>query len=142
MTSNIGAEHINFSDDQKSKIEIFTKEKVFEEIKVNFKPEFINRIDEIILFNRLTKNEMREILKIQVRSIKIIKRQKIKINIDKNAEDWLINEGFSASYGARPLKRVVQNFIEDKIALMIISNELEEDKEVLISTKNNDLILE
>ena len=141
MTSNIGAEHINFSDDQKSKIEIFTKEKVFEEIKVNFKPEFINRIDEIILFNRLTKNEMREILKIQVKDLsKLLKDKKIKINIDKNAEDWLINEGFSASYGARPLKRVVQNFIEDKLALMIISNELEADKEVLISSKNNDLI--
>ena len=141
MTSNIGAEYINFSDDQKSKIEIFTKEKVFEEIKVNFKPEFINRIDEIILFNRLTKNEMREILKIQIKDLsKLLKDKKIKINIDKNAEDWLINEGFSASYGARPLKRVVQNFIEDKIALMIISNELEEDREVLISTKNNDLI--
>ena len=141
MTSNIGAEYINFSDDQKSKIEIFTKEKVFEEIKVNFKPEFINRIDEIILFNRLTKNEMREILKIQVKDLsKLLKDKKIKINIDKNAEDWLINEGFSASYGARPLKRVVQNFIEDKLALMIISNELEEDKEVLISSKNNDLI--
>ena len=140
MTSNIGAEHINFSDDQKSKIEIFTKEKVFEEIKVNFKPEFINRIDEIILFNRLTKNEMREILKIQVKDLsKLLKDKKIKINIDKNAEDWLINEGFSASYGARPLKRVVQNFIEDKLALMIISNELEADKEVLISSKNNDL---
>ena len=141
MTSNIGAEYINFSDDQKSKIEIFTKEKVFEEIKVNFKPEFINRIDEIILFNRLTKNEMREILKIQIKDLsKLLKDKKIKINIDKNAEDWLINEGFSASYGARPLKRVVQNFIEDKLALMIISNELKEDKEVLISSKNNDLI--
>jgi len=141
MTSNIGAEYINFSDDQKSKIEIFTKEKVFEEIKVNFKPEFINRIDEIILFNRLTKNEMREILKIQIKDLsKLLKDKKIKINIDKNAEDWLINEGFSASYGARPLKRVVQNFIEDKLALMIISNELEEDNEVLISSKNNDLI--
>ena len=140
MTSNIGAEYINFSDDQKSKIEIFTKEKVFEEIKVNFKPEFINRIDEIILFNRLTKNEMREILKIQIKDLsKLLKDKKIKINIDKNAEDWLINEGFSASYGARPLKRVVQNLIEDKLALMIISNELEEDKEVLISSKNNDL---
>ena len=140
MTSNIGAEHINFSDDQKSKIEIFTKEKVFEEIKINFKPEFINRIDEIILFNRLTKNEMREILKIQIKDLsKLLKDKKIKINIDKNAEDWLINEGFSASYGARPLKRVVQNFIEDKLALMIMSNELEEDKEVLISSKNNDL---
>ena len=140
MTSNIGAEHINFSDDQKSKIEVFTKEKVFEEIKLNFKPEFINRIDEIILFNRLTKNEMREILKIQILELsKLLKDKKIKINIDKNAENWLINEGFSASYGARPLKRVIQNYIEDKLALMIISNELQEDKEVLISSKNNDL---
>ena len=140
MTSNIGAEHINFSEDQKSKIEIFTKEKVYEEIKVNFKPEFINRIDEIILFNRLTKNEMKEILKIQIQDLlKLLKDKKIKISVDKNAEDWLINEGFSASYGARPLKRVIQNFIEDKIALMIISNELKEDKEVLVSTKNNDL---
>ena len=140
MTSNIGAEHINFSEDQKSKIEVFTKEKVYEEIKVNFKPEFINRIDEIILFNRLTKNEMIEILKIQIQDLlKLLKDKKIKISVDKNAEDWLINEGFSASYGARPLKRVIQNFIEDKIALMIISNELKEDKEVLVSTKNNDL---
>ena len=140
MTSNIGAEHINFSEDQKSKIEVFTKEKVYEEIKVNFKPEFINRIDEIILFNRLTKNEMKEILKIQIQDLlKLLKDKKIKISVDKNAEDWLINEGFSASYGARPLKRVIQNFIEDKIALMIISNELKEDKEVLVSTKNNDL---
>ena len=129
MTSNIGAEHINFSDDQKSKIEVFTKEKVFEEIKLNFKPEFINRIDEIILFNRLTKNEMREILKIQILELsKLLKDKKIKITIDKNAENWLINEGFSASYGARPLKRVIQNYIEDKLALMIISNELQEDK--------------
>ena len=140
MTSNIGAEHINFSEDQKSKIEVFTKEKVYEEIKVNFKPEFINRIDEIILFNRLTKNEMKEILKIQIQDLlKLLKDKKIKISVDRNAEDWLINEGFSASYGARPLKRVIQNFIEDKIALMIISNELKEDKEVLVSTKNNDL---
>ncbi len=140
MTSNIGAEHINFSEDQKSKIEVFTKEKVYEEIKVNFKPEFINRIDEIILFNRLTKNEMKDILKIQIQDLlKLLKDKKIKISVDKNAEDWLINEGFSASYGARPLKRVIQNFIEDKIALMIISNELKEDKEVLVSTKNNDL---
>ncbi len=140
MTSNIGAEHINFSEDQKSKIEVFTKEKVYEEIKVNFKPEFINRIDEIILFNRLTKNEMKEILKIQIQDLlKLLKDKKIKISVDRNAEDWLINEGFSASYGARPLKRVIQNFIEDKIALMIISNELKEDKEVFVSTKNNDL---
>ena len=141
MTSNIGAEHINFSEDQESKIEVFTKDKVFDEIKVNFKPEFINRIDEIILFNRLTKNEMKEISKIQILELsKLLKDKKIKINIDKSAENWIINEGFSATYGARPLKRVIQNYIEDKLALMIISNELKEDQEVLISLKNNDLI--
>ena len=141
MTSNIGAEHINFSEDQESKIEVFTKDKVFDEIKINFKPEFINRIDEIILFNRLTKNEMKEISKIQILELsKLLKDKKIKINIDKSAENWIINEGFSATYGARPLKRVIQNYIEDKLALMIISNELKEDQEVLISLKNNDLI--
>ena len=105
----------------KKKIEIFTKEKVFEEIKVNFKPEFINRIDEIILFNRLTKNEMRKLLKIQIKDLsKLLKDKKIEINIDKNAEDWLINEGFSASYGARPFKRVVQNLLRTKPCMMII----------------------
>ena len=106
MTSNIGAEHINFSEDQESKIEVFTKDKVFDEIKINFKPEFINRIDEIILFNRLTKNEMKEISKIQILELsKLLKDKKIKINIDKSAENWIINEGFSATYGARPLKK-------------------------------------
>ena len=95
MTSNIGAEHINFSEDQESKIEVFTKDKVFDEIKVNFKPEFINRIDEIILFNRLTKNEMKEISKIQILELsKLLKDKKIKINIDKSAENWIINEVF------------------------------------------------
>ena len=95
MTSNIGAEHINFSDDQKSKIEIFTKEKVFEEIKVNFKPEFINRIDEIILFNRLTKNEMREILKIQVKDLsKLLKDKKIKLILIKMLRIGLLMKDF------------------------------------------------
>ena len=84
---------------------------------------------------------MREILKIQISELsEILKDKKITIKIDSKAEDWIIDEGFSASYGARPLKRVIQNFIEDRIALMIIRNELHEDKEVFISSKNNDLI--
>ena len=83
---------------------------------------------------------MREILKIQISELsEILKDKKITIKIDSKAEDWIIDEGFSASYGAR-LKRVIQNFIEDRIALMIIRNELHEDKEVFISSKNNDLI--
>ena len=66
MTSNIGAKLIEFSENQKSKIEIFTQEKIFEEVRSFFKPEFINRIDDIIIFNRLSKNEIRKILKLQI----------------------------------------------------------------------------
>ena len=140
MTSNIGAELINFSDEQKSQIEVLTKDKIFENVKKHFKPEFINRIDEIILFNRLTKLEMKNILKIQIADmITLLKNKKIMIKIDKKAEDWLINEGYSAAYGARPLKRVLQNHIEDKLAMMILENKVSEDQEVLISTNKNEL---
>ena len=69
MTSNIGAELINFSEEQKNKIEIFTQEKILEKVRQKFKPEFLNRVDEIIIFNRLSKQEMNKILKLQISEI-------------------------------------------------------------------------
>ena len=140
MTSNIGAELINFSEDQKNKIEIFTQEKILEQVKQKFKPEFLNRIDEVIIFNRLSKQEMNKILKLQISEIiDFLKIKKIQIDLDEKAENWLIDEGFSSSYGARPLKRVIQTHIVDKIAHMLVSNEIDEKSKVYISTKNNDL---
>ena len=140
MTSNIGAELINFTDEQKSQIEVLTKDKIFENVKKHFKPEFINRIDEIILFNRLTKMEMRSILKIQISDmINLLRNRKLMIKIDNKAEDWLIEEGYSAAYGARPLKRVLQNHIEDKLAMMILENKVSEEQRILISTDKNEL---
>jgi len=140
MTSNIGAELINFSDEQKSQIEVLTKDKIFGNVKKHFKPEFINRIDEIILFNRLTKMEMRSILKIQISDmINLLRNRKLMIKIDNKAEDWLIEEGYSAAYGARPLKRVLQNHIEDKLAMMILENKVSEEQRILISTDKNEL---
>ena len=100
MTSNIGAELINFSEEQKNKIEIFTQEKILEKVKQKFKPEFLNRIDEIIIFNRLSKQEMNKILKLQISEIvDFLKIKKIQIELDEKAENWLIDEGFSSSYG-------------------------------------------
>ena len=140
MTSNIGAELINFSDEQKSQIEVLTKDKIFENVKKHFKPEFINRIDEIILFNRLTKIEMRSILKIQISDmINLLRNRKLMIKIDNKAEDWLIEEGYSAAYGARPLKEFLQNHIEDKLAMMILENKVSEEQRILISTDKNEL---
>ena len=140
MTSNIGAELINFSEEQKNKIEIFTQEKILEKVRQKFKPEFLNRVDEIIIFNRLSKQEMNKILKLQISEIvNFLKIKKIQIELDEKAENWLIDEGFSSSYGARPLKRVIQTHVIDKIAHMMISNEINEKSKVFISTKNSEL---
>ena len=95
MTSNIGAELINFADDQKNQIEIFTQEKILEQVRQKFKPEFINRIDEIIIFNRLSKQEMTQILKLQISEIiNSLKNKRIQIELDESAKNWLVNEGF------------------------------------------------
>ncbi len=142
MTSNIGAELINFSEDQKSKIEVFTQEKILEQVKKTFKPEFLNRLDDIIIFNRLTKNEIREIILLQINHlIKILKNKKINIALDDKAKDWLVNEGYSMDYGARPLKRIIQSEIIDKIASLILMNKIQDDQTVSFSANNNELSL-
>ena len=83
---------------------------------------------------------MKKILKLQISEIiDFLKIKKIQIDLDEKAENWLIDEGFSSSYGARPLKRVIQTHIVDKIAHMLVSNEIDEKSKVYISTKNNDL---
>jgi len=140
MTSNIGAENINFSEDQKKEIEVFTKEKIHDQIKVHFKPEFLNRLDDIIIFNRLTKEEMLEIIDIQINNlVQKLNDKKIKISFDKSAKEWLVTEGFSPDYGARPLKRVIQNHIIDELATSILSNKISEEKLIRVFTENNEL---
>ena len=143
MTSNIGAEYINFSDDQTSKIEIFTQEKIKEELRKSFKPEFLNRIDDLIIFNRLTKKEIVKIIDLQINELReILANKKISISLDSKAKEWLLNEGFSTTYGARPLKRIIQTEIIDKVAYLIVSNKIQEECKLNISTnKNNELII-
>ena len=83
---------------------------------------------------------MKEIIKLQISNLEqILANKKINIKVDNVAEEWLINEGFSSSYGARPLKRVIQTNIIDKIAFMIISDKIKEDQSIKVTVKNNDL---
>ena len=140
MTSNIGAENITFSEDQKKEIEIFTQEKIKEQIKVHFKPEFLNRLDDIIIFNRLTKEEMIKIIDIQIKDlVQKLNDKKITISFEKSAKEWLVNEGFSPDYGARPLKRIIQNHIIDELASSILSNKITDEKSINVSAENNEL---
>ncbi len=143
MTSNLGAELIEFSDEQKNDVEIFTKEKIMEKVKKHFKPEFLNRIDESIIFNRLTKKEIKKIIDIQLDFLEeILKPKKISAEFDEKSKNWIVDEGFSNLYGARPLKRLIQKEIIDKIAHLILSNNIKEGSQVSVTVnEDNELII-
>ena len=143
MTSNLGAELIEFSEEQKSQVEVFTKEKIMEKVRKHFKPEFLNRIDESIIFNRLTKKEIKKIIDIQLDFLEeILKPKKISAKFDEKSKNWIVNEGFSNLYGARPLKRLIQKEIIDKIAHLILSNNIKEGSQVSVTVnENNELII-
>ena len=143
MTSNIGARLITDKktlgftskeenkEDKKEYEDI--KKDVLAELKKEFKPEFINRIDEIIVFHKLQKEEMRQIVDIMLKQvIKRMEVQNIKIKIDDDVKDKIIEKGTDANYGARPLKRTIQNLLEDKIAEAILDGKISNDKEVKI----------
>jgi len=122
MTSNIGSEFILNVDDQG---EIETRIK--EEMKNFFRPEFLNRLDEVIIFHRLTKESIENIIGIQLEILgKRLKEKKIKFKISDEAKKHLADLGFDPLYGARPLKRVVQKYIQDKIALKFLKGEIKE----------------
>ncbi len=143
MTSNLGAELIEFSDEQKNQVEVFTKDKIMEKVRKHFKPEFLNRIDESIIFNRLTKKEIKKIIDIQLDFLQeILRPKKISAKFDEKSKNWIVNEGFSNLYGARPLKRLIQKEIIDKIAHLILSNNIKEGSQVSVTVnENNELII-
>ena len=139
MTSNIGAELLSSSENNFSKeIGISLKERILQKVREKFKPEFLNRLDDIIIFNNLDNSNIEEIVNIQLKKLsKILKEKKIMFTIDSKAKKWLSEKGYSSTYGARPLKRVIQNSITDLIAKEILSNRLKENENIIITYQNN-----
>ena len=142
MTSNAGAETIispkrlgfGAVADEKADYKLM-KDRVMEEVKRLFKPEFINRIDEIIVFHPLNKEHMKDIVSIMLKDI--MKRTKEQMNIsiivEEDAKEYLIQKGYDEKYGARPLRRTIQNSLEDKLAEEILSGTVKDGDEVVVS---------
>lgn len=133
MTSNIGSEYIlnNESD------------KVLDELHKYFRPEFINRIDEVITFNSLSKEVLYEILDKIISEIELrLKDLSVKINLSGAAKDYFINNGFDEYYGARPLKRLVNKELETKIAKLLINNDIKENSIIDVDCVNNEIIVD
>ena len=136
MTSNIGSEII-LEDPQLSDT---TKEAVLDEMKHRFKPEFLNRIDDIIIFKSLGKDSVKNIIKLILEDINHkLKEQFIKVEFTDSALDFIVNEAYDPAYGARPLKRFVQKDIETNLSKMILSNEIPENSAILIDSDGEKL---
>lgn len=154
MTSNIGSNLIlaskkrgefGFHDElNKKSPEDAIRDKVMDELHDHFRPEFLNRIDEIIIFESLTEKEIREIVDLQLKTVenRLLNEKKIVLHVDEKAKKVLAKEGFNPDYGARPLKRVMQTKLLDKLALSIIDGTVNEGDTVTISAQKNNLVLE
>jgi ATP-dependent Clp protease ATP-binding subunit ClpB len=131
MTSNLGAELlVNQPEGQDTDV---VRDQVMAIVRASFRPEFLNRIDEIILFHRLQKSEMSRIVDIQMtRLAKLLEDRKITIKLEPAAREWLADKGWDPAYGARPLKRVIQKFVQDPMADMILSGRIKDDEKVVI----------
>lgn len=157
MTSNIGARLItdkktlgftgvsekdNKQDkeyvEEKSKKEYEeTKKEVMEALKKELRPEFINRIDEIIVFHKLTNTEINQIIDIMLKEvIKRLENQKIKIELEPEVKELIASKGIDKNFGARPLRRTIQNILEDKLAEEILDGNLEKNKLTKIGAKD------
>ena len=139
LTSILGSEHFLEKSNSKERI----KQEVMTKLQATMRPELINRLDEIIVFNSLSQSDMAGIVNIQLKELsnRLANRQ-IQISFDDSIKNWLCDIGYDPVYGARPLKRAIQKNLEDKIAKAIISGEITSDKSVMMSHKDGEVSFE
>lgn len=135
MTSNTGSAH--YQDPGLSKEGI--RRKVFEDLKQQFRPEFINRVDEIIVFNKLTEKDIAKILELHLEALEEkLKARNIRFRIEEKAKKRLAREGFDPEFGARPLRRLIQREIQDKLALKLLCGEFKDGDFIMVSDTGKD----
>jgi ATP-dependent Clp protease ATP-binding subunit ClpB len=139
MTSNIGAEFlVNQPEGQDSDA---VKDPVMALVRAHFRPEFLNRVDEIILFHRLKKADMGRIVDIQMTRLqKLLDERKIVLALEPSARDWLADKGWDPAYGARPLKRAIQKAVQDPLAELILSGRIKDGEQVSVSATARGLV--
>ena len=140
MTSNIGSEFlVNQKEGEDTDA---VRDDVMDEVRSRFRPEFLNRLDEIILFHRLQRADMSRIVDIQMMRIaKLLIDRKIVVELDNEARSWLANRGYDPAYGARPLKRVIQRHVQDPLAEQILSGGVKDGDRVLVSVRDGALTI-
>jgi ATP-dependent Clp protease ATP-binding subunit ClpB len=135
MTSNLGSEYLVSQAEGEDTAAV--RDQVMAIVRSSFRPEFLNRVDEIILFHRLQRTEMGRIVDIQMQRLsKLLADRKITLTLDDKARDWLAAKGWDPAYGARPLKRAIQRAVQDPLAEMILAGRVHDGETVAVSADN------
>jgi ATP-dependent Clp protease ATP-binding subunit ClpB len=141
MTSNLGSEYlVNLEEDQDTKA---VEKEVMAVVRGHFRPEFLNRVDEIILFHRLRREDMGDIVDIQFKRLqRLLDDRKIRLALDAKGRQWLADKGYDPHYGARPLKRVIQKWVQDPLAQALLAGEIGDGSTVGIGAAHGRLTID
>jgi len=149
MTSNVGAEllkkqtTLGFGAPREGHDYDSMREKILDETKRVFKPEFLNRLDEIIVFHSLEKSHLLQIVDLEVEKVKIrLKAKEVEIILDNLAHEFVIEKGYDPNYGARPMRRAVERFLEDPLAEEILRGNVKAGTKVQVSAKDGKLVFQ
>lgn len=146
MTSNIGSPIIqqNFeelTDKNRDQVIAKTKAEVFDLLKKTIRPEFLNRIDEIVMFNPLSREDAKEIVKLQFNGVfKMLEQQGMHIAMTEEAAEWMAQLGYDPQFGARPIKRVIQRKILNELSKQILANKISKDSDILVDLENKEFV--
>ena len=146
MTSNIGSHIIQenmekVTEDNREEILNQTRKQVFALLKKSIKPEFLNRIDEIIMFQSLTQEEVRKVVELQLKIIqKMLEKSSVKLTVTKKAVDFIAHIGFDPQFGARPIKRVIQKNLLNELSKMILEEKVDKNSAIVVDEKNGKLV--
>ena len=147
MTSNVGSETIKrqstlgFSPITDESSYEKMRDKIMDEARRTFRPEFLNRLDDVIVFRSLTKPDLIEILNLEINKVMDrLKHKNIALTIDDKAKDFLVNKGYDPNYGARPMRRSVERFLEDPLAEEILKGNLHENDPIQVTMENDKLV--
>jgi ATP-dependent Clp protease ATP-binding subunit ClpB len=140
MTSNLGSELWLSAVEDKSQVKEVSRDQINKLLQAHFRPEFLNRVDEIVVFHPLTKSDLAEIVDIQLAKVSALLRERgLTLEVDPSAREYLAEEGYDPDFGARPLKRTIQREVQDPLAIKVVSGEIGEGDTVKITKGEHDL---
>jgi ATP-dependent Clp protease ATP-binding subunit ClpB len=135
MTSNIGSQYIAEISDEK-----VLRDRVMEALRLHFKPEFLNRVDDILIFQRLTKEQLRVIVTLQMARLRrLLEDRHLQLELTEAARDFLADAGYDPVYGARPLRRAIQHYLQDKLAPMLLEGQFKEGDTIMVDADKDGL---